>query len=318
VLGGAVIDAFGWRSAFYFRLPIVLISVIMAWIILKEPAAPRAKVRFDLAGAAILLFTMSSLLISVNRGRIVGWSSPLVLALGVAGLLLFILFIVIEMRAAQPLLDLGLFRNRLFSVASSSHILINLPVRALDFLLPFYLILGTGLSASGAGLLLVTKSAMTLILAPIAGRLSDKIGTFFPCAFGAVLIGVGMLLLGRLGPNPPLSALVLGLIVVGAGMPIFLTPNTSAIMGSVPRDRLGTASAMVATLRHVGISFGAAIGGAVFTSSQLSHLARLSSEGLSVDVIQSLANVGGFQDSIPVLLGFTAIALLVTLIRRRR
>ncbi len=318
VVGGLLINAFGWPSIFYLRLPVVVICVGMAWTMLKEPSLPRAGGKFDLAGAAVLLFTMSCLLISMNRGRIAGWSSPLILSLGIAGLLLLFAFIIIEKRAAQPVLDLRLFRNRLFSASTSSHMLINLPEKALEFLLPFYLIQGIGLSASGAGLLLVARSAMMLVLSPIAGWVSDRIGTSLPCGLGIVLIGLGTLLFGQLGDNPSLSAIVLGLLLVGAGMAMFQTPNTSAIMGSVPGDRLGTAAAMVATFRQVGIAFGVAISGAIFTSSQLSHLARLSSEGLAPDVIQRLSTVGGFQDSIPVLLGIVVVALFASVLRGRR
>ena len=110
----------------------------------------------------------------------------------------------------------------------------------------------------------------------------------------------------------------MGLLVVGAGVGIFEMPNASAIMGAVPSDRLGTASAMVATLRHVGTSFGVAISGAVFTSGQLAHSAQLSSRGLPSDVIQRLSTVGGFQDSIFVLLGIVALALFASVLRGRR
>jgi EmrB/QacA subfamily drug resistance transporter len=317
VAGGFLIDAFGWRSIFYLRLPIVLVSVVMAWKMLNEPV-PRARVKFDLAGATVLFLTMICFVISLNRGRVIGWSSPLIVSLGLAGVLLLILFIIIETRTAQPLVDLRLFRNRIFRAATSSNVLVDLPEKALEFLLPFYLIQGIGLSATVAGLLLIARSGMTLLLAPIAGRISDRIGTSLPCALGVVLLGAGMLLIGQLGLNPSLSAVVLGLILVGVGEVMFRTPNTSAIMGSVPSDRLGTASAMVSTLRYVGISFGVAIGAAVFSSSQLSHLARLSSQGLPSDISQRLSTVHGFQDSIPVLLGIVAIALFASVLRGRR
>ena len=200
----------------------------------------------------------------------------------------------------------------MFSAAASSQILTNLPFRALNFLLPFYLIQGIGLSASRAGLFLVAISATTLVLSPIAGRISDKVGTSLPCALGVASMCIGMLLLGRLGPSPSLVAVVLGLLVFGTGMAIFEAPNTSAIMGSVPPQRLGVASGLMALSRNLGTTVWMPIMGAVFTAIVLSSAGMPSSNNVIDAPAQALVKgvTGAYRIAAMILLVSTILAFI--------
>jgi len=318
VLGGILLDLLGWRSIFYLRLPIGIIGVAMAWALLKEQASPKRKQKFDLLGAATLFAALTCLLLAMNRGQSLGWVSPWVVGLGVMGVLLLFLFLFVERRAVQPVLDLRLFWSRLFSAASSSHVFLYMAITAVGFLMPFYLIQGLGCSASKAGLLLATIPIIGLVVSPLSGRLSDRLGTLFLCASGLILVSAGLFLLSSLGANASIGDVVLYLLVLGVGMGLFVSPNTSAIMGSVPSERLGTASAMVGTLRQVGMSIGLAIAGTVFAASQLFHTNQLTSQGLPEDVVQRLSTVGGFNDAIFVALAIAVVGLVASVFRGRR
>jgi len=317
-LGGILLDLLGWRSVFYLRLPIGIIGVAMARALLKNQFSPKRGQKFDLLGAATLFLALTCLLLAMNRGQSLGWASPWVVSLGVMSVLLLLLFLFVERRLAQPVLDLRLFRRRLFSAASGSHVFLYMATTAVSFLMPFYLIQGQGLSASKAGLLLVTIPAISLVVSPLSGRLSDRLGTLFLCASGLTLVSAGLFLLSGLGANASIGNVVLCLLVLGVGIALFVPPNTSAIMGSVPSERLGTASAMVGTLRQVGMSVGLAIASSVFAASQFSHATQLASQGLPEDVVQRLSTVSGVHDAIFAALAIAVIGLVASVLRGRR
>ncbi len=317
-LGGILLDLLGWRSVFYLRLPIGIIGVAMARALLKNQFSPKRGQKFDLLGAATLFLALTCLLLAMNRGQSLGWASPWVVSLGVMSVLLLLLFLFVERRLAQPVLDLRLFRRRLFSAASGSHVFLYMATTAVSFLMPFYLIQGQGLSASKAGLLLVTIPAISLVVSPLSGRLSDRLGTLFLCASGLTLVSAGLFLLSGLGANASIGNVVLRLLVLGVGIALFVPPNTSAIMGSVPSERLGTASAMVGTLRQVGMSVGLAIASSVFAASQFSHATQLASQGLPEDVVQRLSTVSGVHDAIFAALAIAVIGLVASVLRGRR
>ncbi|MFC2041225.1 MFS transporter [Chloroflexota bacterium] len=317
-LGGFLLDSLGWRSIFYARLPFGIIGTAMAWALLKERPSPKQEGKFDLPGAATLFFTLSCLLLAVNRIQSLGWDSPLVVSLSVVGTLSLFFFLVIEQRVKQPVLDLRLFRSRLFSAASATHTFLYMSTASVNFLMPFYLIQGLGFSASKSGLLLITIPAISAVLAPLTGRLSDRWGTLLLCTSGLILVSAGIVLLSTLGTDTSTVNVILFLSIVGVGMGLFTAPNTSAIMGSVPGERSGTASAMVGMMRQVGMSFGLAITGTIFTTSQLFSAAQLTSQGLPQDIIQKLSTVSGFHDAILMILAAAVTGLVISTLRGRR
>ncbi|MFC1860470.1 DHA2 family efflux MFS transporter permease subunit [Chloroflexota bacterium] len=315
VLGGFFLDLLGWRSIFYLRLPFGIIGAIMAWVLLKDQSYLKRGGKFDLLGAITLFLAITCLILALKQGQSLGWLSPWVIGLSVIGVVLLCFFLVTEQRAAQPILDLRLFRSRLFSAASASHIFLYISTAVINFFMPFYLVQGLAFNASKTGLLLVIIPIISLMMAPLSGRLSDKLGTLFLCTSGLALVSVGLLLLSNLGINASIGDIVLYLAILGVGMGLFLSPNTSAILGSVPSERLGIASAMVGTLRHLGMSVGLAVTSSIFTASQLSHATRLTSQGLLQDVAKKLSTVSGFQDAIFISLIISVIGLLASVLR---
>jgi EmrB/QacA subfamily drug resistance transporter len=291
LLGGFLIDTLGWASIFYARLPIGVIGSVMAWTMLREQPSANPRGRFDLWGALTLFGFLTCLLLAVNQGQTQGWTSFFVLGLGTAAIVLLFLFLAVEKRTAEPVVDLGLFRDRLFATATWSHMLFYMAVAAVTFLMPFYLIQGIAYSPASAGLLLITIPVLRVIVAPLSGRLYDRLGSFLLCFAGLSLTCLGLFLLSKLNDTSTASDVVLRLAITGLGIGLFVTPNTSAIMGTVGRPRLGTAAAMIPTVRQIGTSIGLAIAGTVFV-------------------------IAGFRDALLVALVIGALALLMSLLRR--
>jgi EmrB/QacA subfamily drug resistance transporter len=265
--GGWLTKALGWRSVFYINVPIALLAFIISWRFIRSDNQPRvAGQRFDWKGAILFSAGLSALLLGLNNGAEWGWGSLLVLVcLGIAILLLAV-FIWVESRTFQPMLDLGLFKIRLFSASTASAVLNYICLYSVIFLMPFYLIQGRGLDSAQAGLLLTALPILMAISAPISGALSDKIDSRFLSTSGMVLIGVGLFLLSRLTGSSSNIQILLSLALTGLGTGIFISPNTSALMGSAPRDRQGIASGILATARNVGMVLGIGMAGAIFTS----------------------------------------------------
>lgn len=318
VLGGFLLDILDWQSIFYTRVPVGIIGLVMAWILLKEQREPNTGLKFDLGGAATLFGSLSCLLLFFNLGGRLGFVSVPSLSLAASTVILLTLFVVLERRAAQPIVDLNLFRNRLFAGGNVSLGIMFVAIAANTFLMPFYLIDGLAHSASETGLLLAIVPLATLVIGPPSGWLSDKIGSRLLCTVGMALICVALFLLSGLGTESSDADILLRLIVLGAGIGMFSSPNNSSIMGSVPRDKLSTGSAMIATVRQIGMSIGIAIAGTIFTSRQALYAAQLAQDSLNPQMSQRLSLVGGYQDTLLVAAIVCGIGIFTSLARGKQ
>ena len=162
VIAGALIDTLGWHSIFYMRLPFAVINMLLAIFLLKADSPREHKGRFDIAGAGLLFMAIPSLMFVLNRGQHLGWNSPPVIILIIVGLVLLGLFIKVERKAAQPILELKLFSNRFFSTVSGSLVLLYICTTAVDLTMPFFLVQGLSFPAAEAGLILITIPVISL------------------------------------------------------------------------------------------------------------------------------------------------------------
>jgi EmrB/QacA subfamily drug resistance transporter len=275
-LGGWLTQAFGWRTVFYINVPVGALALTLGLVFIPKDLPVESGQRFDLPGAALFLAGLTTLLLGLNKGADWGWASPAVLGLLAGALLILGVFVLVELRSPAPMLDLSLFRVPLFSVSTANAVLNYICVYSLTFLMPFYLIQGRGLNPAEAGLLLTAQPIIMAITAPISGALSDRFGSRGPGMLGMGLLAVGLFLLSRLGPETGLWAVALGLAVAGAGTGTFISPNTSALMGSAPRARQGIASGVQAVARNFGMVLGIGLAGAIFTT----HLAQNTTDAL--------------------------------------
>jgi EmrB/QacA subfamily drug resistance transporter len=265
-LGGWLAQAFGWRSVFYINVPIGIVGIVLGVRAIDDDRPHGAAERFDMLGAALFTAGLVALLVALDQGHAWGWTAPLTLSLAVAAAVLLAMFVVVEQRRANPMLDLSLFKSRVFSAATVTALFNYICVYSVLFVLPFLLIQGRGLGTRQAGLVLTAQPIVMAIVAPISGALSDRIGSRIPATLGMVLLAIGLFLIARLADGGSLHAIAAALALVGLGIGIFVSPNNSALMGAAPRHRQGIAAGVLATARNVGMVLGIGISGAVFTT----------------------------------------------------
>jgi EmrB/QacA subfamily drug resistance transporter len=266
-VGGGLAQAFGWGAVFFVNVPIGLIAFLLSLrYVPRDRVDSSRREPFDIPGAVLFGVGLTLLILALNQGHVWGWASPTLL--GCAGLAVALLvgFSRIELRTPSPMLDLSLFRNRVFSAGVASALLNYMATFAVVFLLPFYLIEARALSPGAAGLVLTAQPLLMAATAAIAGVIADRIGPRLPSTAGLALLAISCLGLSRLGLETPIALAVIALFVSGVGIGLFTSPNTSAILGAAPPTRRGIASGVLATARSFGMVLGIGIGGAIFTT----------------------------------------------------
>jgi EmrB/QacA subfamily drug resistance transporter len=265
-LGGWLASRFSWHMVFFINVPIGLLAILLSWQVIPNDLLLEHKEQFDLYGSFTFMAGLTTLLFALNRGQEWGWLSPLILGLLIGSILILAIFVWIELRTPAPMLDLSLFRSRVFNTAAISPLLNYISIYSVLFLMPFYLIQGRGMQPAQAGLILTAQPLVMAIMAPFAGSFSDRIGAQIPTTLGMLIMGGGLFMLSGLTPDSPLLYVVTGLAITGLGSGIFVAPNNSALMGAAPRNRQGIASGVLALARNMGMVLGVGLTGAIFTT----------------------------------------------------
>jgi EmrB/QacA subfamily drug resistance transporter len=261
VLGGLITHYWGWRFIFLVNLPIGLIALLSAQKFLPE-GERHQDTRFDFVGAGIYTLALTLFLLAFTQYEKWGISSSGVLLL--SSLALFVLFFKVESKAVAPMVDIALFRERRFLYGNLSGLLNFTGRFSVVFLMPFYLIELRMMKTSQVGFLMTPVPLMFAVVAPIMGALSDKFGSRPFTVAGMLLTTLGTALLIFLREDSSIVFLVLALAITGIGGGMFGAPNSNIIMGSVPRERLGNASAMITLARNLGTIVSVAWTGALF------------------------------------------------------
>ena len=266
-LGGIITHAISWRWIFYINVPIGIIGIIATIRFLSEPVRlSGAKKQFDPIGAALLSLGMTLLMLGMSFGQEAGWSSPVIIGIFTAAVVLLVTFVLVERRVAHPIVDLSIFRNRLLSAALASSFLSFMSLFAVMFLMPFYLEELLFFQPDHAGMVLTAVPLTISVVAPLSGWLSDRFGSRVLSPLGLAVASSGLFFLSRLTQHAPLFGIIWPLVLAGLGQALFQSPNNNAIMSSVPENRIGIASGFLATVRVLGQGFSVALGGAIFTS----------------------------------------------------
>jgi EmrB/QacA subfamily drug resistance transporter len=306
-LGGWLTDRVSWRAVFFINLPIgVLALALSAWAVRSTAARSPKGERFDVPGAVLFTLALVLLLLGLDQGHGWGWSSWLELGCLGGAAVSMALFLRYEATTPSPMLDLRLFQRRLFSASIASAVLNYIGAFTTVFLMPFYLIAGRGLSPSQAGVILIAMPLCMMVTAPLSGTLSDRIGSRVPATVGMLVQTAGLVALSRIGLETPLGYVVGGLVVVGLGIGLFSSPNTSAALGTVPPERRGVASGVLGTARNVGMMLGIAMAGAVLSTVSLG-----ATEGASGAIGAAV------QVAFLVAAGSTALGALTSFVRDR-
>jgi EmrB/QacA subfamily drug resistance transporter len=289
-LGGFLIDAVGWRWIFYINLPIGLWGAYLAWKTIEETKEDVKQISIDFAGAFLLLVTNSFFIYGMNQLPHVGWRAPVVLgSLSLAAIML-LAFVLVELRTPAPILSFALFRNRLFTASMFSLFFITFTQAAIGFLMPFYLQTIRGFSPTQMGWIIIASSVVIVIIAPIAGWMSDRWGSRLLCTVGSLAIVVAQFFIASLNTQSSVLRIILPIALSGFGWAIFNSPNQSAILGSVPREKVGVASGMNTTTARSGGAMGIALSATLFTYG-------LAAAGLTPAQIESPQSWGTAPDT---------------------
>jgi MFS family permease len=261
ILGGWLTQ-FGWRTVFWFNVPIGLVGTFAAALALTEQTDRRGALHLDWLGSAIYLVGLTGLVVALAFGGIFGWTTWWVIGGAVLFVLALPLFFFVERHAEEPLLDLDLFRIRLFAMGNLSGLLNGVARNSVLFLLVFYLQGAQGEDPVEAGIRLAPLAVGLLVLSPISGALADRYGSRALATVGMLITGVGLLGLTTLQLDTPYWQLALWQLVIGAGSGLFNSPNTSAVMGAVPPAQRGVGSGARMMLQNTGfiVSIAIAIG----------------------------------------------------------
>jgi EmrB/QacA subfamily drug resistance transporter len=271
VVGGLILSVVSWRWIFYVNLPIGIIGTWMVLRLVPETTQTR-KEKFDFMGAVALFFTMASLLMGLTIGQNAGFTAPVPLALFGVGLLSLIAFVWIEKTSSHPMIDLTIFRNRLFDINLVTGMITFITIAGTIILMPFYMEGVLGFRTNQVGLIMASVPVSMGIIAPLSGALSDRVGSRLITVIGLIILVIASLGLTTLTTETSAWMLVLLYLPVGLGMGIFQSPNNSVILGSVPREQLGVASGLLATNRTLGQTTGIAGLGALWAASVARYL----------------------------------------------
>jgi EmrB/QacA subfamily drug resistance transporter len=305
-LGGVLTQVASWRSIFLINAPIGVIAILWAWRVLPAEGATRER-SFDIRGAALSGFALFGLLLALSEGQSWGWTSLPTLGLMTLFLVLGAVFLYGERATLQPLLELSLFRIRPFSFGLASVVVAFSGLFTATFLLPFLLEQGRGFSPIEAGLLLTPVPISMAIVAPFSGMASDRIGPALPASAGMVLMVLALISLTQLPVDFALPDLIWRLVLMGVGQGLFMSPNSSAVLGSVPGRRVGTASGTLAQVRVTGQSLGIALSAAIVATRLPVHLAETSSQGVAL--------AEAIHDAFWVAAAVCAIGIVTSLVR---
>ena len=272
--GGWLLDTLGWRALFYTRVPISLVAAGLSWWVLEDRESGRPRdFNVDWLGAAALFTVLSSFLVVVNRSAEDGFFSPLVLA--AVGLLIVSApgLIASQRRSLRPILDIGLFRRPGYGLGLGVLVFHYTSLGAILLLAPFFFIDALGFSATRMGLFIMLHTLMRVFLAPVSGALTHRVGAWTLSALGLAAMAGSLSWLSVLAGSGSEQAILGALLLAGVGSALYEPPNTTTIMGAVPADRYGTASASIASGRQLSFSVGVAVAGAIFAVRERAYLA---------------------------------------------
>jgi predicted MFS family arabinose efflux permease len=316
-LGGFLIDALGWRWIFFVTLPVAVAGAAMAWRVLQETIETKRSYSIDVLGSAALLSFVVALILGLNRAARAGADASTAALVFLFAALLG-LFILLERRADEPVLDLGLFRKALFSAGIASLALISLTQTATFFLLPFYLQGLLSLTATQVGVTLIFYSVVIVVLAPVGGSLSDRFGSRILCFVGCAATAVSVFSLSFVGADSSRLAVIVPLMGMGLGWALFASPNLSSLFGSVTQDRLGAVAGATVMTANVANAVGVAFASMFFVRwLEWSGVSETAAGKYTEWSRAPEIYLSAFRNSWMIFAGFAFIAMIISAIGRK-
>ena len=273
LVGGLIAEKINWNWIFFINIPVGVLAIAAAYAFIDESRDTSHEQRPDVPGlvtSALGLFALSYGLIEANN---YGWTSGRILGAFAVAAVALAGFVLLELHQRLPMLELGLFRNRGFAGANTVMLLVGLAMFGVFFYVSLYVQQVLGYSAVQAGASFLPWTVLIILLAPQAGRLSDRIGPRPFVSGGMVVLAGSLYLFSRMGVHASFWTLLPAMILGGIGMGAAMTPTTAAAMSSVQQDKAGVGSAVLNSMRQLGGSLGIAIMGAIVASGISTSLA---------------------------------------------
>lgn len=309
-VGGLLIKIAGWRTIFWVNVPIGIIAAFIIIRFVPNSKGSGAKQHFDALGTLIMTVTLTCFALGMTEGQNKGFSSGTTLALLTSAAIGLAVFLVLEARIKQPMLDLRIFRNLQFSLSLLTGVLVFIVIAGIIFILPFFLEWVMNYSTQQVGLLLAVAPILGGIIAPISGSLSDRFGSRVISLMGLVLMVFGCLLFSTFDTQLTELGYIVRVAPFGLGLGMFQSPNNSAIMGGVPREKLGIASGLLSLTRTLGQTTGLPLLGAIFASLTLSKANLAQYSDVKAAPIEAL--VYGVQGTFQIAALILCLAVLVS------
>lgn len=320
-LSGLILAFFDWRYLFYVNIPVGVFGTLWAHKRLHEQMQPERRAAMDWPGFITFAAFISTLLLALTFAAYGIGESSEVLSLALVSAISLGLFILVELRHPDPLLDLGLLRIREFTGGVVAQLVNAMAWGAFILLTSLYLQLVKGLTPLQAGISIIPFDITLLLVGPLSGRLSDRFGTRPFATAGLAVISLSLLSMSTLAPGTQYSTLIVFLLLGGAGMGLFITPNMSSIMGSVPPQRRGVASGLRATFFNIGftLSFNIVILVLTFYIPYGLVTQIISSQGTAAVSVADKAMFSNALDDVFIVLAvINTTAILPSLLRGKR
>jgi len=264
--GGLIVDNIGWNWIFFVNVPVGALGIVVSYFFIKESRDTSHEQSVDFPGLLTsggALFALSYALIEGNQR---GWASAEILGLLAAAVVLFAAFILLERRQRLPMLDLSLFRIGSFVGANLVAMLVSLGMFGVFFFVSLYVQNILHYSPTKAGAIFLPMTILIILIAPIAGKASDRVGGRWLMGGGMTILSISLLLYQRIGLHSTFWTLFPAMVLGGIGMALTMSPMTSVAMASVPVDKAGVGSGVLNSFRQVGGSLGIALMGAILAS----------------------------------------------------
>jgi EmrB/QacA subfamily drug resistance transporter len=266
MVGGLLTDHASWHWVFYVNVPFGILGIVASYLLIDE-TRDETHVRLDLPGlltSALGLFGLTYALIEANT---YGWGSARIVGAFLVAAVSLTAFIQLERRQRDPMLDLALFRNRTYVGANLVVLLVALAMFGVFFFVSLYMQNILGYSAVEAGASFLPMTLLIIVVAPLAGRASDRIGSRWLMVTGMTLVAIQLLYFSQLSEESTFTALLPALVLGGIGMAMTMTPSSAAAIRAVPVDKAGVGSAVLNACRQVGGSLGIAVMGAIMAGA---------------------------------------------------
>ena len=286
-IGGFIVEALGWQWVFFGTALMSTVAIVAASLLIDSSRVGQsrgARIKYDWFGAALSMGALVLFLNGMTWAPSIGYGHPLVVAAFVGSATFLVSFVVQELRSPSPMMDIRLFKRRLFALGVLASFLNFLGMQSVRFLMPFYLQAVLGLSPGQVGLIIVPGAIGMIITGPLSGRLSDRFGWRWFTMGGLLVSAGGLFILSTLQPTTPFWLAMAGMIMQSTGIGIFNAPNNSSILSAVESSKFGVISGFLNLVRNAGNLCSIAIATAIVTATMGSlgfepSLAGVTSEG---------------------------------------